>query len=254
MTTLSKKPTSRNTVRSTALLGAAALVVVAGAGATAVYSTSKAVDPETDCLAHEKAPNSNVIAIDTTDQLIAEQVGYVERKLGAIIDNTQPYERFAVVEISGNINSELEPLIARCFPLQNSNVARNRLKAEVLAPVRALLDELGTRAANPQSPIIESIVAISDRADWKDKDGKIKIYLLTDGLQNTGRLTFYGQNGAQPVLGSPLAGITVQILPLTNRRDASLQAAAFDRMERTLSELGATVEFHRPGWLTLSEL
>lgn len=234
------------------MLGGASVALLALLGAMAWGAAGEPTDPSTACLIDGEPPAVEVMMIDTSDQLISKQRQYVERYTYGVVDGMEPHERLIVVELTEDGRAELV-LIDTCIPMQNSNEARRRFREEVEEPLGEALSRLAGRDNSPESPIIESAVAVADRDDWRDAHGEVRLHLLTDGLQNTGWQNFYQANVARELHEDLLEGVTIKIVALRNNDHEARQKGAFELLGDEFANLGGTTDYDPPGWLHLIE-
>jgi hypothetical protein len=218
-----------------------ATVALIGSG---VMLEGRPLDPRTDCPLAGDPAHVQVIALDTTDQLLRDQPRLVDRAVDGVVSNVSAGDRLAVAEIrEGGLEQDL--LFNRCAPGQGSNVERNRLRDAVRVPIGSALETLATRPQARQSPIIESLIALVDHPDLQPTRGRLTIELLTDGLQLSSFASAYSGQPFPPPQRGLLNGVTIHLVVLHNARDAGRQQRGVEMLVAWLRDSGARVE-HDP--------
>ncbi len=247
-------PVSNPKSKRVPMLAVAASLMLVAALVTGFNSSVEEMDSDTHCLIDQAPPASRVIAIDTTDRLLIEQKSSVERSVQQLLDQTQPFERLVLMAIDDDANTE-NTLVDACIPELNSNAARISLRDKLLSPIQDGIDQLENREASEETLIIETLAAIADRQDWRDRDDQISVTLYTDAMQNSALQSFYEPADSIRSDKAILSGMHITIVPLKNERDYERQHFAFKQLEKSLSDLGAaSVSLEVPGWLALSEI
>lgn len=232
------------------LMGAAAMAMVGSVAAIAWTSAGNPTDPQTNCLIGERPPEVEVIAVDTTDKLLAQQKEFAQRYATKVFNEMSPYDRLILVQLSGTDGAP-KVLLDSCIPLLNSNKSRREMQERIVEPLKDAMDRLEREPTRDHSPIIEFVVAIADRDDWYDRNGEMRVRLMTDAMQHTDRESRYRQDNPRELPDDLLVGITLELVPLHNSRDENAQPEAFGKLSTALSGMGADVEYAPPRWLYL---
>jgi hypothetical protein len=230
-------------------LAAAALAVFATLGllSTGVLFEGMRLNPRNDCPRSGDPPAVEVVALDTTDQLLRAQPRLVGRVVDQVVSGTAPGDRLAVAEIrEGGLEQHLS--FNRCVPGRGSNVERNRLRDAVREPISHALQSLAGQPEAGKSPIIEAIIALVDHPELQPTRGHLKINLLTDGLQSSSFASAYTGKSFPAPLKNLLQGVTIRLVVLRNARDLARQRRGVEMLLAWMRGCGARVEYDPFAW------
>jgi hypothetical protein len=234
------------------LVAGAGLLLVGSLAAVAISHPEVRLDAR-HCEIGRPPPETLAIAIDVSDRLVSAQpreITYaVERELMALKQG----DRVIVLDAAGEPTAEAAPIVDQCHPGDDDNVARNAFQRAIVRPIEDHLHDLQNQPASDQSPIAESILSLAADQSLHLPGSKLTILFGTDGLQNSELQSAYrrGSNFPKPV-GTPLKGVTVNLVLMKNDRDLALQPREIARLRDWLTAAGATVALSEPGWLILA--
>ena len=236
------------------LAPAAIIVAMMTTGiAVTLRNASPVLGATDDCPIAGPPPQTLVFAVDTTNQLVADEPRTVELNLEAGIAKLPAGSRVALVEIGAVAPTEPVILFSRCLPGNADNAARNRFRQEVMTPLKAHLATLSARPEAPTSAIVETVLALVDDENLHRKGTALTIRLETDGLQNSAYANAYRAKPFPMAPAGTLRGVDIEIDALRNPKAVAEQPKAFDRLTEWLR--GGTPShllFERPAWLALA--
>jgi hypothetical protein len=230
-------------------------VVATGVGAAKWVgdrSVSAAVDPEKHCFLHRQDPAVEALLVDTSDPMVRAQSRTATQVVEDILASLPTGGRFALIESDPRAPTETDPVFDACKPGADGNLERRQGQEEFQRPVLDLLERMQGRPPAPQSPLVETIVAISSDRSLRTDDVPLTIRVLTDGLQNSDLWSSYDPLAIVPEPGTEaLRDVRVEIILLRNPRDAHLQRKGVRDLVRWLQQAGATVRCREPPWMAL---
>lgn len=208
-----RKPRSRR--RSTAdvraaqesrkgLLQISAVMAIAATVAVVYFAVArgnKALDDETLCPA--KPSSVTVLLVDVTDPMTTPQKQDLRNQLTRLRSAIPRYGKLIVTKVDSSSSELLQPVIVRCNPGTAEEVSdwngdpRGVQKAhdeKFVAPLDDAFTRLTRASAAERSPIFESVqsVALTDLARPELSDIPRKLVIVSDLLQNTNAISFYG--------------------------------------------------------------
>jgi hypothetical protein len=233
------------------LAAAGALLLLVGVFAYAEIARPPRVDGR-NCPVGTPSPNTLVLFLDTSDQLLAAQPREARSAVDGLVSPLARGDRLIVFEVPGEANAELVPLIDQCDPGDRTNVERNAFRNRVSQAVDQKISDLQNHPSSHVSPLIESIVDVAGDAQINSQGTKLTVALVTDGLQNSPFASAYSSlKTFSPPRGTPLKGIAIKIVLLKNIRDIRLQPKGSDLLAAWLMQAGAAVQYQPPAWLSV---
>lgn len=243
------------------IAGVIALVAVVGVAYFTVARGNRALDSETLC---PVTPSSvTVLLVDVTDPMTTAQRQDFRNQLNRLRSSIPRYGQLIVTTVDSSSTKLLPPVIVRCNPGTAKDVSdwngdpRGIQKAhdeKFIAPLDAAFDGLTRESAAARSPIFESVqsVALTDLATPEVAGLPRKLVLVSDLLQNTDAISFYGglptpdeliNSAAFRRVRTDLKGVDVEIWML-ERSDANQTQprALIDLWDAAIAAQGGRVE------------
>lgn len=236
-------------------------VLLAVGAIAALYFTAKsqqlALDETTLC---PPEPTSlTVLLVDVTDPMnVAQRQDFVNQ-LDRLRNQIPRYGKLSVVKVDAASSRLLQPVIERCNPGTAADVSdwsgdRKAVQKDWEEGFRAPLDKaftsLGQASGAERSPILESIqsVALTEFQTTQAEGKPRRLVVASDLLQNTDRISFYGelpdpsdfiQSDAFRAVRTDLKGIDVELWMLQRTDSGQTQPRSLpDLWERMISTQG----------------
>jgi hypothetical protein len=220
------------------IAGVIALVAVVGGAYFAVARGNQALDKETLCPAKPSAVT--VLLVDVTDPMTTAQKQDFRNQLNRLRNAVPRYGKLIVTKVDSSSAELLQPVIVRCNPGTAADVSawngdpKTVQKAHdsgFIADLDEAFESLSRARPSDRSPIFESVqsVALTELASPEVSDLPRKLVLVSDLLQNTDAVSFYGGlPSPEALIGSApfrrvrtdLGGVDVEIWML-ERLDAA---------------------------------
>jgi hypothetical protein len=234
------------------VLGLAVVIVAGGLTATAMLAPDDAVDSR-HCIVGKPPGKVLVLAFDVSDPLVAVAPREISLEVGQELSGLEKGDRVIALDIPGAAMAELPTVVDICDPGDEDNEQRLTFKTGVIRPILTHLDAIKGLPESPQSPIIETTLEIAHDPSLRDPKAALILFLVTDGLQNSGLVSAYRKNFQFPDADpNALKGTEIHLLVVKNARDLRRQPEAVDRLKGWLKQSGAHVTMNAPGWLTLA--
>jgi hypothetical protein len=185
--------------------GIAAFALIAGAVVVAVYQTfasHRELDKVTLC---PSDPDSlTVLVVDVTDPMNVAQRQDFLNQLDKLRSSVPRYGKLVIAKVDAVSNRPLAPVITRCNPgtandvtdwTGNKRMTQEKWEQGYKAPLDKAFDQLMNASGAARSPILESIqsVNLTELQDAQFGDKPRRLVVASDLLQNTDRISFYGQ-------------------------------------------------------------
>jgi hypothetical protein len=233
-------------------MAGAGLLLTGGLGTFAITHPAARVDAR-HCEIGRPPPQTLAIAIDVSDQLVSSQPREITYAVQQKLMELKQGDRVLVVDAAGEPTAETAPVVDQCDAGDGDNVARNAFQRSIVRPIEDHLQQLQNQAASDQSPIAESILSLAADQSLHIPGTQLTVLFATDGLQNSALQSAYkrGSNFPKPG-GTPLKGVTVELVLMKNARDLALQPREIPRLREWLTAAGAKVVMSEPGWLILA--
>lgn len=141
-----------------------------------------------------------VVVVDKTDEWNYAQVSRLKRLIDAIRNNIQLDERLSIFAFQGRVEYGFEPVFSVCSPGRGSETSRltgnpNRVEREFDrrfgAPLEAVLRSLQQPTSGDQSPILEVLVDLTRREEFRSIGAPYEITIISDMIQHTPLLSLY---------------------------------------------------------------
>jgi hypothetical protein len=188
-----------------AIIKIAAVVFVVGAFAAlylTVASKNRRLDPVTLCPADPASVT--VLLVDVTDPMNAAQRQDFMNQLVRLKNSIPRYGQLIVTKVDATSGRLLAPVITRCNPGTAADVSdatgnpaavQKRWDEGFDKPLQAAFDALAVANGAEQSPILESIqsVNLTELQRPGSESRPKKLVVVSDLLQNTPQISFYGR-------------------------------------------------------------
>lgn len=166
-----------------------------------VSSSRRDLNPDTLCPAEPES--ITVLIVDVTDPMNMPQRQDFQNQLAALRNSIPRYGQLIVAKVDATGDKLISPVIVKCNPgtAADENESTGDPKAvqrkhdtEFVAPLDAAFSSISQASGADQSPILESVqsVALTELLTPTAADKPRKIVLVSDLLQNTSDISFYG--------------------------------------------------------------
>lgn len=167
-------------------------------------SQLRPLDEITQCDVKKGPDSVTVLLVDVTDPMTLPQRQDFYNQLERLRNSIPRYGKLAIFKVDATSERLLQPIIERCNPGRGDDTNEytgNPAKLEknweekFEQPLQEAFESLATASGANRSPILESIQSINltelstSALDEKPR----RIILASDLLQNTNRISFYGQ-------------------------------------------------------------
>lgn len=144
-----------------------------------------------------------VLIVDVTDPMNMPQRQDFQNQLASLRNSIPRYGQLIVAKVDATGDKLISPVIVRCNPgtaadvndrTGNPRAVQRRHDEEFVAPLDAAFASISEASGADQSPILESVqsVALTELLTPAAADKPRKIVLVSDLLQNTNDISFYG--------------------------------------------------------------
>ena len=210
------------------VIGACVLVIGGALGVAQIMLSGSGLDERTLC--RSSGPiNVTSILLDLTDPLSRTQ----QDRLRTIIENeiaVSTTDTMITLGVVSEFPNNWGAKYAKCKPAtgadanpiyENPTQIAERYSREFLTPIKQLIDETLTSAAENKSPIMEALQSlIAETPDFTTVPGQKKVVVVSDMLQNSDELSFYRGQGwdyfvsrnGEGRLARSLSNVNVEIL------------------------------------------
>jgi hypothetical protein len=181
-----------------------AVIVVAALGAGAWFV--KARHDRLSLDDHLCPPNPTsyfAVLVDVTDPMTLPQRQDLRNKLEELKGDVPKGGKIAIFKVQAANEQLLSPMLEVCNPGDASDVsemngdpkaAQKTWSEKYEAPLNRVFQQVVVASGSDQSPILQSIqsIALTELNDRKQKDKPKRLIVISDLLQNTSGLSFYG--------------------------------------------------------------
>lgn len=204
-----------------------------------------------------------VLLVDVTDPLGVAQRQDFRNQLVSLRNSIPRYGKLIVVKVDSTSTDLLKPVIVRCNPgtAEDANDItgdpqglQRRHREEFIEPLDRTFTDLTRASASDRSPIFESVqsVALTELLTPDVVDHPRKLVIVSDLLQNTDAVSFYGGVPEQSTflashqfrrVRSDLRSIEVELWMLERSDAPQTQPRALVNLwDAAIAEQGGTVE------------
>jgi hypothetical protein len=154
------------------------------------------------------------VLVDVTDPMSLPQRQDLRNKLEELKDSVGRYGKIVIFKVDASREQLLSPVLEVCNPGSASDVSgisadpkaiQKTYQEKYQAPVDRAFQQLMVASGSEASPILQSIqsVALTELKEPQARDKPQKLIVISDLLQNTKGLSFYGRRpSAEEVMQS----------------------------------------------------
>lgn len=160
------------------------------------------LDPVTMCPA-EGASGQRVVLIDRTDPFNLAQKTSLDIFIKNLVDSTPPGQLLSVYALGDDFQANTKPLFELCNPgdghekselTANLKALKQQYIKHFIEPMLSVTEGMMNVQAANESPILEMLQLVNLNSIQKQKiNGEVRLYVLSDMLQNSKSLTMYGK-------------------------------------------------------------
>lgn len=179
------------------LTGLAAAML--GVAALWLSRSTRSVD-DFGCPKDGNIAGHTVVLVDQTDPLTLSQVGDLRKEALLLGRSLLRYEKFSIFTIGKEVEVPPRYKFSVCNPGRTDQIdiftetasrADRKFKLQFSEPLETVLQTFRNANTEPQSPIIETIRAISELQNFDDKLAQRHLVVMSDFLQNSNELEQY---------------------------------------------------------------
>lgn len=135
-----------------------------------------------------------VLLIDQSDPFTENDVRWLKRELADAVRKLPQYGRVTLLGLRSSTPYEPEEVFSRCSPgspeaanqiFQNKSLIESVWRQDLVEPLSAAGDQLLLVTVQPDSPIVESLIGISQRPDFGAEVDAREIIIVSDFVQNS---------------------------------------------------------------------
>ncbi|WP_395646510.1 hypothetical protein [Terricaulis sp.] len=221
----------------------AAMLVLGGFAAAALFLRSPPTDPDTLCRTDRPIAAHTIVLVDSTDRLETRH----RRKLQAVMlqerSRLHQYDRITLMRLNSRRPQEPTILFSKCLPrppemanplFENARIAQERWDADFASALDRALRSAASGGPNRASPILAGLRAVAADPDFGAQIPQRRLILVSDLLEHDpGGFSLYVSDAnfaswrAQTPSGpADLLGVDLRIVPIDRPDHAERQAAA----------------------------
>ena len=179
---------------------AAMIFGVFGVFAVAAMSVPAATHEASNCRLDRKDPAHTIILIDQSDPFRENDIAWVRELVEAEARALPRAGRLSVVQPDLRDPYAPRTLFSACSTgspdranpvLSNPRMVEDKWRAEFRAPLVASVDDALQQTRQPQSPLMETLFAISDRPDFSSGRRGLRLVIVSDLMQHSEAFSFY---------------------------------------------------------------
>lgn len=216
------------------------------------------------CIVGQPAAAYTAVIVDMTDPLTEQQVAALLVRLRRLVaTELSPNEMLSIWALGDFPDGALHPIFCLCDPgadvnplVQSARAVRARRDSLFGEPLERAMHELTVVRTAARSPILEGVEEVTELEDFVATQGRKRILLASDLLQNSSwystyrdgsRLDVLAHSEALQSLKGRLSGVAVNIIYIPRKRDAARQGVELRSLwRRALEMCGASrVSFER---------
>jgi hypothetical protein len=203
------------------------LLAIGAVGALLYASRTPAVDEATGCGRGDLTPPAHtVVLIDQTDRLTRTQINYVKVLIQSEYQRLSPQAKLTVRPISSDPDRGVREF-ARCRVRRGTEVSgvtnnpdmiEDAFRRIVGDALNDYLNDLEDAPTAEASPIVETVAAVADAADFGRNVRERRLVIVSDMAQHSPALNQYAEPGSyavtpevRQVFGRELEGVAVRI-------------------------------------------
>lgn len=168
--------------------------------ATAAMMRPPALDADTNCRLDRQDPAHTVLLIDQSDPFASNDLGWVEDLVEAEARSLPRHGRLTLILPDAERPHEPVEAWSACTPgsaadanplFQNPAMIEAAWTESFHAPFKARVKAALTDKSAPASPLMETLYAVADRADFAPSKKNRRIVIVSDLMQHSGDFSFY---------------------------------------------------------------
>jgi hypothetical protein len=199
-TKLQKRKTRNNILFSVFFFS----VVVAGIASAVWWNLQRkpGLDPVTLCPAQGPS-GQRVVLIDRTDPFNLAQKTSLDIFIKNLVNDTPPGHLLSVYVLGDDFQANTKPLFELCNPgdgqdkselTANLKALKQQYLKHFIEPMSSVSEGMMNAQPAKESPILEMLQLVNLNSIQKQKvNGEVRLYVLSDMLQNSKALTMYGK-------------------------------------------------------------
>jgi hypothetical protein len=155
------------------------------------------------CLKNRPLANHTVLLIDSTDTLGENKLDYLERLIDKTKAELEPFAKFSIFTIDFRRGGYPMKVFSLCNPgtaeatnifTQAPSHVQEKFEKEFLKPLEAVKQGLSIGRASKQSPILETLLAISEMNEFGISLARRTLVIYSDMMQNTNQFSQYSKD------------------------------------------------------------
>jgi hypothetical protein len=233
----------RADTRRAAVILVVAVMAIVGVGVALYFSRTPKLDVATGCPAGQLIPPEHtVVLIDQTDPLTARQIDYAKSVILAEYARLKPEGKLTIGSIRAEVGGD-DHDFSRCRVRRGADVSDVTSNPEMIEAqfrhtvgdaLNDYLDSLRHVPTAPRSPIIETVDATLDAADFGPTVKARRLAIISDMAQNSPEVSEYkgSDSGLDPApavrdeLSRDMHGVAVRIHYVRRPALAAIQTPA----------------------------
>lgn len=243
MRTRIRTPTQGQKRRHAAIIAAAAFSVVFGAASFGMINQPPALHEKTLCLTDRKLETSVVILVDTTDALSPTQISQLLARVRETRDGLPTHGKLTLLFIDSASPNEPKEIFSLCNPgseknsnplIQTASKIKKRWDESFGNPVEQAISTLATAPISSRSPLIQAIIASTQRSDFNTQVGTRRLLIVSDLLQHEQGYSHYttssrnlwvnfSRTSLAPETVGALSNVAVEVVYIRRPKDAIYQ-------------------------------
>lgn len=226
--------------------GVIVLIILTMGFAYIKWGAKEPRDAETLCLLGKPPPAATALIVDKSDPLTRAQQAELKAVIKRLRRTLEVRERLSIYVLEGPTADFARAVFSLCNPgtgetanelYENPRLVQRKFDEQFGRPLDEMLARLLTGNVSPQSPILEMLRVVTTAPEFKDVDGRRRLILFSDLMQNVpdhshyAERTGFGLDGYRAMLASAyadrvrvdLTGVHVEIYYLARANAARVQ-------------------------------
>lgn len=176
---------------------------------------------EAGCVTDKPLDRHVIYLIDGTDKITGTDLKRLKDSISESKDSLKVSDKFSITQLSGDAdgNPVFEEIFSLCNPGQGKQfkgIMESKLRKQAewnqafQGPLTSALDALQKLETGDSTPLLESLLAISKRRDFKADVSQRELVIVSDLLHHTPEFSQYAASysyDAYAKLGSPYMGV-----------------------------------------------
>lgn len=214
-------PRRRRRRNSATIWRGAILAMVSGTialFATAAFMQPPTLDEATGCRLDRKDPAHTVLLIDQSDPFAENDLGWVTDLLEAEARALPRHGRLTVIVPDAARPHEPDVRFSACTPgsaadanpvFQNPAMIEAAWTNDFHAPLKTEVTAVLRDKSAPESPLMETLYAVADRADFQPARKNRRIVIVSDLMQHSADFSFYRSGADWDAFGTTRLAATL---------------------------------------------